>query len=103
MSLDICGTDDWELLKWLKNRIYLNYSDTRPVDSYPYRAGPAVRQFEKDEIYKMTKIGVIEPAQIERESPILFAPEKHEALILCVAYRKPNGLTVRDVYPIPPM
>lgn len=54
-------------IETVKYLIVINNPDARPVHSDPYRAGPAARQIQKEEIDKMTKMGVIEPLQIEWE------------------------------------
>lgn len=87
-------------IRTVKHRIELNDPDERPVHYALYGAGPAARQFEKVEVEKITKMGVLEPDQTEWASPIVFAPENYGALIFCVEYRKRNSLTVTDPYPI---
>jgi len=87
----------------VKHRIDLDPPDSQPVHSAPYRAGPATRQLEKNEIDKMLGMGVIEPAQTEWASPIVFAPKKDGAMRFCVDYRRLNAMTLRDSYPIPRM
>ena len=85
-----------------KHRIELQ-PGARPSYSAPYRAGPKARDFEKSEIDKMLKAGVIEPAKTEWAAPIVFAPKKDGSLRFCVDYRRLNAETVRDSYPIPRM
>lgn len=75
----------------------------RPFKSHPYRAGPKARELEKFEIDKQLKAGVIEPTISEWASPVLFVPKKDGSLRFCIDYRKLNGLTMKDSYPIPRM
>ena len=56
------------------HRIELVADDTLPVHCAPYRAGPNAREFERQEMQKMVDMGVIEPAQTEWASPIVFVP-----------------------------
>ena len=77
--------------------------ESRPSFRPPYRASPAQRELEKQEIQKMLEANVIEPSTSEWAAPIVFAPKKDGTLRFCVDYRKLNALTVRDSYPIPRM
>ena len=45
--------------------------------------------------------GFIEPSSSPYAAPILFAKKADGSLRLCVDYRKLNGLTKKDPYPIP--
>lgn len=51
----------------------------------------------------MLGMDVIEPAQAEWASPIMFAPKKNGSLPLCIDYRKPSIVTVKDAYSISQM
>lgn len=86
-----------------KHRIELNDRNTAPVHSTPYRAGPKTRGFERVKIDKMLVGNIIEPAQTEWASPIVFAPKEDGTLRFCVDYRKLNAVTKRDSSPIPRM
>jgi len=77
--------------------------EARPVRGVPYRAGPRMRQVEKEHIEDMLAQKVIEPANSEWASPVVFAPKKDGSLRFCVDYRRLNELTPRDAYPIPRM
>lgn len=63
-------------IQTVKHRIDLDPPKAKPIHSAPYRAGPAARQLEREEIDKMLRMGVIEPAQTEWASPIVFVPKK---------------------------
>lgn len=88
-------------IRTVKHRIDLEPPEVEVIHSSHYRAGPAASQLEKADIYKMLRMRVIEPAQTEWASPIVFVPKKDGTLRLCVGYRRPNVLTVRDSYTIP--
>lgn len=90
-------------IKAAKHRIELTPPNARPIHSVPYRAGPVARTFEKTEIDRLLRMDVIEPAQTEWASPIVFAPKKDGSLRFSVEYRKLNTVNVRDSYPIPRM
>jgi hypothetical protein len=78
-----------------KHRIDL-VPGARPIHSLPYRAGPRAREIEKQEIDKMLRQGVIEPAMSEWASPIVMVPKPDGSLSFCVDYRKLNAITVPD-------
>lgn len=77
--------------------------DAKPVHQQPYRAGPKKRELEKKEIDMMLDKGVIEPANTDWASPIVFVPKPDGSLRFCVDYRRLNVMTIRDSYPIPRM
>lgn len=79
----------------------MNAPDVRPIHSAPYRADPAARPFEKEDLEKMTKMCVIDPAQTEYAAPIIISPKKYGSLRFCVDYRKLNAVYIGDAYPIP--
>ena len=51
----------------------------------------------------MLRAGVIEPTSAEWASPVVFVPKKDGTMPFCVDYRKLNGVTARDSYPLPRM
>ena len=75
--------------------------DAKPSFQQPYRAGPAQRKLEEEEIKKMLDLKVIEPSNSEWAAPIVFAPKKDGSLRLCIDYRRLNAATIRNSYPIP--
>lgn len=84
-----------------KHRIELTLTDIRPINSALYPAVPKTREFEKTWITEIFRTNVIESAQSEWASPILFAPKKDVSLRFRVNYPKLNAFTVRDAYTIP--
>lgn len=76
---------------------------TKPLLSHPYRAGPAARKAEKDEVDRMLRAGVIEPAQSAWASPVALVPKQDGSLRFCVDYRRLNSVTVKYSYPLPRM
>ena len=75
----------------------------KPVHSQPYRAGPRARDIESQEVGRMLKAGVIEPASTEWASPVVLVPKPDGSMRFCVDYRKVNAMTTRDTYPLPRM
>ena len=76
---------------------------SRPVSSVPYRAGPKEQKEEQDEVDRMLRAAVIEPAQSEWASPVVLVPKPDGSLRFCIDYRRVNAITVRDTYPLPRM
>ena len=57
---------------------------SRPVSSVPYRAGPKAQKAEQDEVDRMLRAGVIEPAQSEWASPVVLVPKPDGSLRFCI-------------------
>jgi hypothetical protein len=85
-----------------KHRIDL-VPGARPIHSLPYRAGHRAREIEKQEIDKMLRQGVIEPAICEWASHIVMVPKPDGSHKFCVDYRKINTITVPETYHLPRM
>lgn len=64
----------------LTHRIELILGD-RPISQMPYRQAPAGREFEKKEVHRMLKAGVIQPSSSEWASPIVLVPKKDAMLV----------------------
>lgn len=60
-----------------KYRIKLLDNHAKSVHLAPYPAGPETREFEKAELDKIPDQKIIEPAQTEWATPIVFAPKKN--------------------------
>ena len=91
--------------KWLNFSLHFIdlRPDSRPIAVPPYRAGPKTRELEQAEVDRQLRDGVIEPAQSEWASPVVFAPKADGTLRFCVDYRRLNLATMKDSYPIPRM
>lgn len=95
---------------WDKTRLGVIHGTTHristegnPVFQHPYRAGPASRRVEQEEVDRMLKMGVIEPSSAEWASPVVLIPKPDGSTRFCLDYRKLKALTARDVYPLPRM
>ena len=77
--------------------------EAKPVRSASYRAGPKAHKAESEEVERMLRAGVIEPAQSEWASPVVLVPKPDGTLRVCVDYRRLNAIAVRDTYPLPRM
>lgn len=76
---------------------------SRPIAVPPYRQGPKAREIEQAEVNRHLREGVIEPAQSERASPVVFYPKADGTLRFCFDYRRLNLATMKASYPIPRM
>lgn len=90
------------LIKNTEHRIRLRPGAT-PVRQYPYKAGHRQRQMEDEQVEKMRKLDVIEPATGEWASPVVLVPKPDGTPRFCIDYRRLNEVTVKDAYPIPRM
>ena len=72
-----------------------------PVRQPPYRLPHAYRETVQKELEQMEAEGIIEQSSSEWASPIVLVKKKDNSLRLCVDYRKLNGLTPIDAYPMP--
>ena len=75
----------------------------RPIYQKPRRTGLSARKFVGEEVDRMLKAKVIEPAQCEWASPLVLAPKSDGSFRFCVDYRKLNEVTIKDTYPLPRM
>jgi hypothetical protein len=67
-----------------------------------YRLNPNYIAKVKEEIDKLLRVDFIRP--IKRTtwlSPIVVVPKKNGKLWVCVDYRKLNGVTIMDAFPLP--
>jgi hypothetical protein len=56
----------------------------------------------KQDIDKLLAIGFIKPVEkVTWLSPIMVVPKKNRKLKFCVDFKKLNGITKRDLYPLP--
>lgn len=76
---DMCAGYHGEV-KTATHRFYLPLQEVRLFHAKPYRTGPKAREAQEDGIDKMLSTKVVEPAQTECPSPIIFVPEKDRIL-----------------------
>ncbi|KZS10201.1 Uncharacterized protein APZ42_025383 [Daphnia magna] len=74
---------------------------TVPIKQLPRRRACRERELIKDEVNKMLKQEVIEPAQCPWSSPIVLVKKKDGKWRFCIDYRRLNEVTMKDVNPLP--
>ena len=80
---------------------HIRTGDARPVKLPPYRLPHAYRETVKKELQDMLQQGIIEPSSSEWSAPIVLVKKKDGSLRLCVDYRRLNGVSETDAYPLP--
>ena len=72
-----------------------------PVRLPPYRLLHTYHETVQSELKEMLAKGIIEPSTSEWAAPIVLVPKKDGSLRLRVDYRRLNGVTQSDAYPMP--
>ncbi|KAK3545104.1 hypothetical protein QTP70_000616 [Hemibagrus guttatus] len=79
----------------------IDTGDAKPVHLPPYRTSPTKKQLIEDQIGKMLKEGIIEPATGPWAAPVVIVQKPGGEPRFCVDYRGLNQFTVKDSYPLP--
>ena len=75
--------------------------DNRPV-KLPYRRLPLAKKGAmEEEVDKMLGEGVILPSESPWSSPVVMVTKKDGSCRFCIDYRKLNGITRKNAYPLP--
>ncbi|KAL5516832.1 hypothetical protein EMCRGX_G002255 [Ephydatia muelleri] len=72
-----------------------------PTRLPPYRLPYCYRDSVKEELEEMLKHGVIERSNSPWASPMVLVKKKDGSLRVCVDFRRLNGVTRQDAYPMP--
>uniref|UniRef100_A0A3B5QSD1 ribonuclease H n=1 Tax=Xiphophorus maculatus TaxID=8083 RepID=A0A3B5QSD1_XIPMA len=75
--------------------------DAKPVNLPPYRTSPAKKQIIEEQVQKMLKDNIIEPASGPWAAPVVIVNKPPREPRFCVDFRGLNQLTVTDSYPLP--
>jgi hypothetical protein len=72
-----------------------------PISKRPYRMPPAELVELKKQLQELLDKGFIRPSTSPWGCPALFVKKKDESLRLCVDYRPPNVVTIKNKYLFP--
>ena len=92
-STDLGQTD------WLQHTI--DTGDAPPIRQSVRRLPPQRRSEVQQLLQSMLQNGVVEPSRSPWASPIVLVKKKDGSTRFCVDYRKVNGITRKDAYPLP--
>ena len=79
----------------------IDTGDSRPIKQSPRRPPFAARDAEDQIIDEMLEAGVIEPSNSPWASPVCLVKKNDDTYRFCVDYRRVNGVSKKDVYPLP--
>ena len=79
----------------------INTGSASPIKQAPRRMPMAKRKIAEAEIDKMLKDDIIEPSNSPWSSPVVLVNKKDGSPRFCVDFRKLNGVTKKDAYPLP--
>ena len=79
----------------------IDVGDTPPIKQHPYRVNPVKLKILRNEIDYMLKNGIIEQSQSQWSSPCVLVPKSDGTYRFCTDFRKINGVSKTDSYPIP--
>jgi hypothetical protein len=79
----------------------IDTGESKPIKLRPYRVPQAMKAMLDEEIKKMMKNGIIEPADSPWCAPVVPIKKKDGGVRICVDYRKINAITRKDSYPLP--
>ena len=79
----------------------IDTGDEKPIKNRMRRTPPGLRQEVLEEEAKMKKLGVIEMSESPWASPVVLVRKKDNTIRYCIDYRRVNGITKKDSYPLP--
>jgi hypothetical protein len=104
INFDLFPSDD-QTLSTIPREVGLTTIPTidtvNPPAARPRPLSLAEREQVRKELEKMLKLGVIRPSNSPWSSPIVLVTKKDGSVRFCVDYRKLNGITIKDSYPMP--
>lgn len=79
----------------------IDVGDSPPIKQHAYRVNPAKRLRLKQQVSYMLEHGIAEPSSSSWSSPCLLADKSDGSDRFCTDFRKVNGVTKPDCYPLP--
>ena len=93
------GTDEIGFTHKFEHKI--DTGDSPPIAVAPYRQSPEKRKKTNQLVQELLDTSIIEPSCSPWASPIVLVKKKTGDWRFCVDYRKLNGVTKKDHYPLP--
>lgn len=82
----------------VKHKIVTN---SEPIKQRYYPVSPYKQKLIDEEVDKMLAAGVIERSTSAWSSPVLLVPKRDGTQRFCVDFRRVNGVSLKDAYPLP--
>ena len=79
----------------------VDVGDSAPIKQHPYRVSPMKKELLDKEVQYMLENDIIEESQSNWSSPCILAPKHDGGFRFCTDFRKVNGKTKSDSFPIP--
>jgi hypothetical protein len=100
-NVDVFALDGSELGYTEVVQHHVNTGDHTPVKQQFRRIPSVHHDIIEKMVQDMTEQGVIRPSISPWASPVVLVPKKDGTKRFCVDYRRLNGITKKDVYPLP--
>ena len=81
----------------------VDVGESSPIKQHAYRVNPTKRSLFKKEVDYLLENGLAIPSSSPWSSPCLLVPKSDGSQRFCTDYRKVNGVTKPDSYPLPRM
>ncbi|GKA95701.1 reverse transcriptase domain-containing protein [Tanacetum coccineum] len=72
-----------------------------PVAKSPYRLAPSEMEELSGQLKELQDKGFIQPSSSPWGAPVLFVKKKDGSIRMCIDYREPNKLIIKNHYPLP--
>ena len=95
------GTNDLGCTDLVRHTDKIHTGDAKPVHQPSRRLPLAKREEPGEMLSELQKQGVIEPSVNAWSSPVVLVKKKDGSTQFCFDYRRLNGLTQKDSYPLP--
>ena len=79
----------------------IDVDNTPPNKQHPYRVNPVKLMQMRNKADYMLKNGMSEPSESQWSSPFVLVPKSDDIFRFCTDFRKINGISKTDTYPIP--
>jgi hypothetical protein len=99
--VDVLASSTADLGRTNKVRHKIDIGNSPPIRQPVRRLSPHRRDEVKQLLSQMLERGVIEPSSSPWGSPVVLVRKKDGSTRFCVDYRKLNGATRKDAYPLP--